>query len=191
MFFSGGLVPYYFLIKGLGLMDSLWVYVIPQMVGLFNILLVRNFLMSLDKGLEESAFIDGAGYMTILFKIIMPLSKPVLATIALWTAVGQWNTWFDSLIFITDDRKIVLQLVIQRMLRSMLDFGRDIEAFRHVAGVNTQIYANNVRAATILVTIGPIIFTYPFLQKYFIKGIMIGSLIGRTGGDLSAGISAI
>ena len=180
MFFSGGLVPYYFLIKGLGLMDSVWVYVIPNMVGLFNILMVRNYLMSLDKALEESAFIDGAGYVTILFKIIMPLSKPVLATIALWTIVGQWNAWFDSLIFISDDRKIVLQLVIQRMLRAMIDFGRDLEAFRHLTtgGAKVEIFANNVRAATILITIGPIIFTYPFMQRYFIKGIMIGSLKG-------------
>lgn len=180
MFFSGGLVPYYFLIRSLGLINSLWVYVIPNIVGIFNVLLTRNYLMSIDGGIEEAALIDGASYPTILLKIIAPLCKPVLATIALWTMVGQWNAWFDSLIFITDDKKIVLQLVIQRMLKLSLNLGKDLELFRRTMteGQNLQVFASNVRAATILITIGPIILTYPFLQKYFIKGIMIGSLKG-------------
>jgi putative aldouronate transport system permease protein len=150
------------------------------MVNIFNVLLVRNYLMSMDKGLEEAAIIDGANYLKILLRIIAPLSKPVMATVALWTMVGQWNAWFDSLIYITNDKLIVLQLIIQRMLKLSLGLGQDIEVFKRLMdeGKSMEIFASNIRAATIIITIGPIVLTYPFLQKYFIKGIMIGSLKG-------------
>lgn len=182
MFFSGGLIPYYLNIRQLGLYNSIWVYVIPGMVATFNLLLVRNYIMSLDKGLEESALIDGAGNLTILIKIIAPLSKPILATIALWTAVGNWNAWFDSLIFIRDRNKVVLQLIVQQMIKVVgTSLHDEITHYVHEMskmGSSAQVYTNNIRAAAVIITIGPIIMAYPFVQKYFVKGIMIGSLKG-------------
>ena len=179
MFFSGGLIPTFLNIRDLGLIDSLWVYILPMAVIPFNIVIVRNYMMSIDQAVEESAHMDGAGYITILFYIIIPLCIPVLATVALWGAVSHWNSWFDSLLYIRDKNKIVLQLIIQRLLIL-------VEAYQTDAGAMSAYMRNNhkeltsitVRAATILVTIGPIILAYPFAQKYFIKGIMIGSLKG-------------
>jgi putative aldouronate transport system permease protein len=178
MFFSGGLIPSYLLIKELKLVDSRWVYVIPGMFSVYNMIIMRNFIMSIDKELEEAALIDGANYFDVAFKIIVPLLKPVLATIALWSIVGHWNSWFDCLIYIRDESKYVLQLIVRRMVvqtQGQQDF-MNMEAFNKLS--ETKIHSSNVKSAVILVTIGPIILIYPFLQKYFVKGIMIGSLKG-------------
>ena len=177
MFFSGGLIPYYLLIKQIGLVDNRLVYIIPGAVTVYYIIIARAYIMgAIDKALEEAAFIDGASYITILFKVIIPLCKPVIATIALWTAVGHWNTWFDSLIFVTTNEKKVLQLVLYYLLKMTAAEDRLKADFEAIQG--KQIITSTTRAATIIVTIGPIVLLYPFLQKYFIKGIMIGSLKG-------------
>jgi len=177
MFFSGGLIPFYLLVKGLGMINSLWSLILPSSLSAFNVILVRNFLMSIDKALEEAAFVEGANYGTVLFKIIIPLSKPIIATVALWTAVGNWNAWFNCLIFIQDEHKIVLQVLLKRMLdltsydaSKMDDFVRE--------GANRKVVSYTAQAAITIGTIGPIVLVYPFLQKYFVKGIMIGSLKG-------------
>ena len=177
MFFSGGLIPYYLLIRNIGLYNSIWVYVLPSAVNIFNILITRNFIMAIDKALEESAYIDGAGQITILYKIISPVCKPVIATISLFTAVMHWNSWFDSLIFIRDENKIVMQLVLQRMvLQAAFLEEHLLSNFRRETGM--QVSTITLRAATAVTIIIPIILLYPFLQKYFVKGIMIGSLKG-------------
>jgi len=172
MFFSGGLIPTYLVIRSLHIMDTIWVLVLPLAVSTFNLILVRNFMMSLPASLEESAKIDGANDMVILFKIILPVLKPVLATIGLWSAVLHWNQWFDALIYVTTESKMVLQVV----LHHILTMGAQRLA---VGNVSDNIpYPHITKACIIVITTLPIIMVYPFAQKYFIKGIMIGSLKG-------------
>lgn len=179
MFFGGGLIPSYLNIKNLGLIDSRLVYILPGAVGAYNVIIMRNFLMSIDKEIEESAQIMGAGYLTILFRIIVPISMPVIATVALWSAVGHWNSWFDALLYVNDEKKVVLQLIIRRMLVSLDQaMKQDLLAFSNINDLENPVEPATVRAATTVLTIGPIILTYPFLQKYFVKGIMTGSLKG-------------
>lgn len=178
MFFSGGLIPSYLLIKNIKLMDKRMVYIIPGMFSTYNTIIMRNFIMSMDKELEEAALIDGANYFDVAVKVIAPLLKPVFATLALWSIVGHWNSWFDCLIYIKDEKKYVLQLIVRRLViqtQGEYEF-MNLEAFNRLSEI--KIHSSNVKSAVIIVTIGPIILVYPFLQKYFVKGIMIGSLKG-------------
>jgi putative aldouronate transport system permease protein len=176
MFFGGGLIPSYLLVRSLGLIDKIWVLIIPGMFSIYSMIIMRNFLMAVDKELEESALIDGANYAQIAVRIIAPVTKPVLATVALWTAVGHWNAWFDAMLYTTSERIVVLQLLIRRILFMNQRELNAMELFNRLQQV--QVHSASVTAATILLTIGPIILTYPFLQRYFVKGIMVGSLKG-------------
>ena len=173
MLFGGGLVPGYLLIQKLGLLNSIWALVVPGMLSAFNIIIIKNFFQSLPESLAESARIDGAGDWAILFHIYIPLSKPVLATVALWTAVGHWNAWFDAMLYITDDRKQVLQTFLQRIViessTKLMELGVADKAI-------VEFTSDTIKAATIIVTILPIICVYPFLQKYFVKGILLGGV---------------
>jgi len=177
MFFSGGLIPSYLLNRSLGLVNNFLVYILPGAVGVYNTILCRNYLMSIDKALEESAFIDGAGYGMLLARIVTPLCKPILATLALFFAVGQWNAWFDSMIYAQSENLVVLQLKLRRMmdLTSMLE--EDIALYMEMNNIS-NITTQSMRAATTVVTILPIVCVYPFIQQYFVKGIMVGSLKG-------------
>ncbi|MGE8079870.1 carbohydrate ABC transporter permease [Peribacillus loiseleuriae] len=177
MFFSGGMIPDYLLIKNLGLIDSQLALILPSAVNVFFIIIMRNYFMTIDKALEESAIMDGANYFTILLKIIIPISKPVIATVALWAAVYHWNEWFHALIYIQDDAKTVLQIVVRDMLVAM-DLSQANGQMGGGGMSNADLLLSNVRAATVIISIGPIVLIYPFVQKYFIKGIMIGSLKG-------------
>ncbi|RAV13312.1 carbohydrate ABC transporter permease [Paenibacillus contaminans] len=177
MFFSGGLIPTYLLIKEIGLLDNRLALILPGAVSVFNIIIMRNYFMTIDKGIEESAMIDGANYYTVLTKIILPLSKPVIATIALWSAVGHWNAWFDAMIYIRDDSKTVMQMVIRKMMNA-IDMASSEAQIGEANRINQNLLLANVRAAAVIISIGPIILLYPFVQKYFIKGITIGSLKG-------------
>lgn len=177
MFFSGGLIPTYLLIRGLGLIDNRLVLIIPGMVGGFNVIIMRNFMMTIDKAYEEAAFIDGANYLQIITRVIVPLSKPVMATIALWAMVGHWNAWFDALIYMRSESKIVLQLLLRRMMQEMeLLIRNNLDEFRLEREV--ELPSEALKAAVAMLTMGPILLVYPFLQRYFIKGILIGSLKG-------------
>ncbi|MEK3888605.1 carbohydrate ABC transporter permease [Bacillus sp. FSL K6-3431] len=179
MFFSGGMIPDYLLVKNLGLLDTRWALILPTAVNVFYVIIMRNYFMTIDKGIEESAVMDGASYFTILTKIILPLSKPVIATIALWAAVFHWNEWFHALIYIQDDAKTVLQMIVRDMLTAMdLSQSTNAAAIGGGGGSSQNLLLSNVRAATVMISIGPIVLIYPFIQKYFIKGIMIGSLKG-------------
>ena len=178
MFFGGGLIPFYLLVRSLGLLDSRMVLILPTLVSGFSIIIVRNFLMTLDTAYEESAFMDGANYLQILVRIIVPLSKPVIAVVALWSTVGFWNEWFHALIFIRTPSKRVLQLILRQMLYQI---GTLKEAADRDPALDTMGYEfppQAVKAAVTMLTIGPIILVYPFLQKYFVKGIFVGSLKG-------------
>ena len=176
LWFGGGLIPTYLLIRSLGMINTRWVLVIPVALNVYYIVIARNFMMTIDQSLEDSAIIDGAGYWTILFRIVLPVSKPVLATIALWAAVSHWNAWFDALIYINDADKRVLQMLVRDMIQlvtfdELLDYVEDLPVKEHIP-------PQSVRAVTILITIGPIVMVYPFVQKYFVKGVMLGSLKG-------------
>ena len=175
LFYSGGLVPTYLVIRGLGLINNRLVLILPVAFNVYYIIIMRNYLMTIDKGVEESALVDGANYLTILFKIIVPLARPVVATLLLWTAVYHWNAWFDALIYIRDDNKRVLQLIVRR-LYEMVTASAEIREYWEDMGV--QFPPQSVQAVMVLATIGPIILIYPFVQRHFIRGIMIGSLKG-------------
>ncbi|MGG1550141.1 carbohydrate ABC transporter permease [Paenibacillus ferrarius] len=175
MFFSGGLIPSYILIKNLGLMNSVWALVLPGAVSAFLLLLVRNFIIALPESLEESAKIDGANDLYILWKIVVPLSMPVLATVALYTAIGHWNAWFDSLLYIQNEKKQVLQLILRKII---IDGTADPSMTGVTEMMNQPTNTQAIKMATLVVSIIPIICVYPFLQKYFVKGTLLGSVKG-------------
>jgi len=174
MFFSGGLIPSYLLIKQLGLMNSILALVLPGAVSAFMLLIVRNFIIALPESLEESAKIDGANEIFILFRIVLPLSLPIIATVGLYSAVAHWNAWFDSMIYIQDQKKQVLQMILRKIL---LD-GQD--ASTEMSGTARQIVVNSdtMKMSALVIAILPILCVYPFLQKYFVKGSLIGSVKG-------------
>lgn len=175
MFFSGGLIPTYFLIKSVGLYDSRWVYIMPTLINTFWMLILRNFFMNIPNELEESAKIDGANDLRILFTIVVPLSKPILATLSLWSAVFHWNAWFDGLIYVQDPSKTILQILLRRLV-----IDNNVDTFGNIMDSSEveSIIPETVKAAVIMCVTLPILLVYPFLQKYFIKGVMVGSVKG-------------
>ncbi len=183
MYFGGGLIPFYFLIRSLGMMNTFWVYVIPGFVGIFNMIIMRTYFQGIPLALEESARIDGANYLTVFWKIILPISSPIVATIALFVGVGQWNAWFDAAMFVTKQQLKPMQTVLLSII-SEARFAETMAALATGAvdmgniGHGVKVNVRSITMATMLVTIIPIILTYPFLQRYFVKGIMIGSLKG-------------
>lgn len=175
MLFSGGLVPSYLLMQKLNLINTIWVLILPGMISVYNLLIIKNYFESLPESLEESAKLDGASNITILFRIILPLSKPVLATITLFYAVGYWNSYFQAMIYITNPKLKPLQLYLKEMLYAARDMFLHRQASLDVL-MNTSPEA--IQAASIVVATVPIIMVYPFLQKHFVKGILIGSVKG-------------
>jgi putative aldouronate transport system permease protein len=175
MFFSGGLIPNYLLVKNLGLMNSVWALVLPGLVSAFSLVIARNFFMAIPESLEESGKIDGANDIVILFRIVIPISMPIIATLSLWMAVGHWNAWFDSLIYMTDSHNQVLQVVMRRIVLLGTKDMMDLNSFDDP---NLVVNPETIKAATLMVTIIPIVMFYPFLQKYFVKGVLVGSLKG-------------
>lgn len=176
MYFSGGFVPSYLLVRSLGLLDSRWVLVLPGLASAYYIIVTRNFLMTLDRSYEEAALVDGGSYLHVLFRVVLPLSRAVLATVALWTSVGHWNAWFDALIYINSESKVVLQLLLRRMLQEMTILGEQTNRFELIE--HKELPQAAVKAAVTMLTIGPIVLMYPFLQRHFVKGILVGSLKG-------------
>jgi putative aldouronate transport system permease protein len=174
MFFNGGLIPLYLTVKNVGLIDSLWATIIPFAVSTFNLIIMRTAFMSVPDSLEESAKIDGANHFTILFKIIIPLSMPVIAVMILYYAVEKWNGWFYASIFLKDRQLFPLQLTLREIL---LANQTDSMAAGASAGDQFQI-GETIKYATIMVATVPILCVYPFVQKYFVKGVMIGALKG-------------
>lgn len=174
MYVNGGLIPTFLLYKGLGLTNSFWVYVIPGMISAFNMLVIRTFMNGIPDSLEESAQLDGAGYTVIFVKIISPLCKPVYATIALFVAVGQWNSWFDAMLYNRMSGKLTtLQYELMKLLSSVTNQGTSAEAMKNSMG---SVTPTSVRAAATILTMLPIICIYPFLQKYFITGLTLGGV---------------
>lgn len=175
MFFSGGLIPSYLLIKSLGLINSVWSLVLPSAVSVFLLLIVRNFIAALPESLEESAKIDGANDLYILWKVVIPLSMPVLATIALYTAVYHWNAWFDSLLYIQSEKRQVLQIILRKIV---LEGTADPSLTGITETANEMFNRQAMKMATLVVSMLPIMCVYPFLQKYFVKGSLLGAVKG-------------
>ena len=175
MFFSGGIIPLYLLIRRLGLMDNRFALILPVMTNAFYVVIMRNFLMTIDEAYEESAMMDGAGYLQVLTRIIIPLSKPIIAVLILWSAVFHWNEWFHALLFIKSRGKWVIQFILRRMLAHIGLVMGEMEEFE----VEIHMMPKEaVKAAVTVLTIGPIILVYPFIQKYFAKGVFVGSVKG-------------
>lgn len=176
MLFSGGLVPTYLLIsKYLDMRDNIWVLILPMAFGAWNMFLMRNFFSGLPEELSESAYIDGANDFTILFKIILPVAVPGIATISLFYALGYWNTWYNAMLYIDNSKLFPLQYYIMNISRS-------IEAMKEMAAQTGQSVASmpstGIRMATTVLTIGPIVFVYPYIQKYFTEGLTVGAIKG-------------
>jgi putative aldouronate transport system permease protein len=175
MFLVAGLIPTYITVKETGIMNSVWALILPSAVPAFNVVLLSNFFREIPKELEESVNIDGAGHWTYLFKFVLPLSPAALATIALFTIVFHWNSWFDGLIYMTRPINYPLQSYLQTLIvRNGVITGGTVEEMKQLAIINNQ----TIKAAQIFVAALPIIAVYPFLQKYFIKGVVLGSIKG-------------
>ena len=171
MFFGGGMIPYYYLIRDLGMMNTIWVMIIPGAIDTFNMLLMRNYFASLPSEMEESAKIDGANDVIIFVKIFLPLSLPMLATIGLFFAVGNWNSWYNAMLFIPDERKIwPLQMVLRTMISKVSSTIENPEA--------REGFTEGLTMASIFFTIVPMMCFYPFVQRFFVKGIVVGAIKG-------------
>lgn len=172
MYFGGGMIPTFLVVKGVGLYNTLGALFIPQAVSVFNFIVMRTFFRELPESLQDAARIDGASYMQILIKIVLPLSTAIIATIGLFYAVGYWNSYFEALIYIQDTDKYTLQL----RLRSLL-FGNELTGdVDNVGGI--VVMTRSLKMATVVVSTLPILVVYPWLQKYFVKGVMLGSVKG-------------
>lgn len=174
MFFNGGLIPFYLIVKGVGLLDTLWAPIVPFAINTFNLIILRTSFQSIPESLEEAAKIDGANHFVILFRIILPLSMPIMAVMTLYYAVDKWNGWFYSSIFISDRDLFPLQLVIREILIANSTEGMSS------GGSGNDLYqiGETIKYATIMVSTLPILMVYPYLQRYFVKGVMVGSIKG-------------
>ncbi|MBR5376385.1 MAG: carbohydrate ABC transporter permease [Lachnospiraceae bacterium] len=175
MYVNGGMIPIMILYKNLHLTNSFWVYVIPGMISGFNMLVMRTYMEGLPESLQEAAKIDGAGYMTIFLKVISPLCKPIYATVALFVAVGQWNAWFDTMLYNRmADKYTTLQYELMKMLSAVTSLKGNAGAA--TSGTTVNITPISVRAAATIITMAPIVMLYPFLQRYFVAGLTIGGV---------------
>lgn len=182
MYFNAGLIPMFITMKTLHLTNTFWVYVIPAIVQPFNIILVKTFIESTPKALQEAAEIDGAGTMTVFLRIVFPLSKPILATVAIFSAVGQWNSFQDTLLYITDQKLYSLQY----LLYTYINQASSLAAMVRSSGVSaisssmlaTQQTPTSIRMTVSVIVVLPILFVYPIFQRFFVKGIMLGSVKG-------------
>lgn len=172
MFFSGGMIPGYLNVRSLGLYNSLWSLILPGAVSTFNMLILRTQFQSIPASLEESAKLDGAGHMTVLSRIFLPLSKATLAVLVLYYGVGHWNAWFGAMMYIKDRDLYPLQLILREIL-----IVNDLNSMLNVAA-DVELISQTLKYAVVIVTTVPILALYPFLQKYFVKGVMVGAVKG-------------
>ncbi|MDQ0901107.1 MULTISPECIES: carbohydrate ABC transporter permease [unclassified Paenibacillus] len=179
MYFNAGLIPWFLIMLKLGLVNNFLVYIIPGIVAPFNIILVKTFIESTPISLQESAQIDGAGYFTIFWKIVMPLITPILATIAIFSAIGQWNSFQDTLFLVTDPKLFTLQFLLYRFLNAATSLANLIKSSGAInADLANMQTATSIRTTVSMVVVIPILLVYPFFQRYFVKGILIGAVKG-------------
>lgn len=173
MWFSGGMIPGFLVVRGIGLYDSLWALIIPSCLSAYNVFIVRNFFSNVPSSLEDAAQIDGCGDLRMLLVIFLPLCMPVLATIALWAAVGYWNNYLNGILYIRTSSRYPLQVVLRSIVLSGSDLMRDL-----VVEDETNLLEQSLKYAAIMYTTLPILCVYPFLQRYFVKGVMVGAIKG-------------
>jgi putative aldouronate transport system permease protein len=183
MLFSGGLVPYYIQLARMGLINTFWVFVIPGLFSIWNMFVLMKFFMGIPESLRESAIIDGANELTVLWKIIVPVAMPAIAAIALFTAVGHWNDWFTGAFFVNNIKLIPVQTYLQRLLMadSLATITGNQEVNVEAVFRNSQVATMTLKAlktAAVMVGTLPVLCVYPFLQRYFVKGVLIGSIKG-------------
>lgn len=177
MIFNAGLIPTYMLYRDAKLINNFWVYILPAAVNIWDMILMKNFFQQLPEEVEESAEIDGAGTMRIFFSIVIPISMPIIATIAIFSAVGQWNSWYDAYIFCTTRTELhPIQTYLYKVIALSQATSSNAAESQLLARLKTNV--TTIRAATVVITILPIIFIYCLFQKHFIKGVMVGSLKG-------------
>ena len=174
MFFSGGLIPQYLLIKQIGLYDTIWALILPSAISVYNMLVLRTAFAGIPSELEEAAKIDGAGDLTVLFRIIVPLSQSAIAVMVLFYGVAQWNSWFPAAMYLRDRAKYPLQL----FLREILIYSNTDSMTTSAGSSDKFAISESLKYSSIIVSTLPILAIYPFLQKYFVKGILIGGVKG-------------
>ncbi|HML45381.1 MAG TPA: carbohydrate ABC transporter permease [Clostridia bacterium] len=175
MYFSGGMIPSYLLISNMGMINTVWALVLPGAISTYNMILMRTFFASIPLEMKESATIDGANDVDILFRVVLPLSKSTLATIALFYAVSRWNAVMDGMLYITEPSRYILQVRLRNIILSSTGLN---ELMSEGASSGLNIQTGQIRSATLMFSLIPVLIVYPFLQKYFVKGIMIGSVKG-------------
>lgn len=179
MYFGGGLIPVYLLYSKMGLINNFLVYVLPVSFSLYNMVIIRTYLYTIPDSLRESAMLDGANELVILAKIYVPMSLPIIAVMALWTAVGYWNDWTTTLYFVTNHKLYTLQYILMRILKEGEDIARMVQESLiqgRGAVVRARVTPQAIRNAEIIFTTLPIVILYPFLQKYFVKGVTLGAV---------------
>ncbi|MGN1250723.1 MAG: carbohydrate ABC transporter permease [Candidatus Spyradocola sp.] len=174
MYFSGGMIPGYLNIKDLGLIDSFWVLILPGCLSTYNMILMKSFFQSMPREIEESAYVDGANDTVVLVKIILPLSKAMLATIALFYAVGRWNGFMDALLYINDGDMYTIQIRLRQLIQS----SQVSALIEDIPEMKANVIGETIKAACLIFSMIPVMIIYPWLQKYFVKGVMIGSVKG-------------
>jgi len=178
MFFNGGLIPTYLCYKQLGIVNTLWVMVLPGLVTTYNLILVRTFFQGLPYELQEAAMIDGCSNFRIFYQIILPLSKPIIAVMAIYYGVGHWNAYFNALVYLNDEELKPMSLVLREILITLNDRGGAATQMIDSSDVERQRAAEAVKYAVIIVSTAPVLCLYPFLQKHFAKGVMLGAIKG-------------
>ena len=177
MYFGGGLVPYYMVLKNLGMLNNFIVFIFPNLVSVYNMILVRNYIEGMPDALFEAAKIDGANDLTIFFRLVLPLSKPIIATVAVFVAVGHWNSWFDVMLYNSSGKWDTLQVYLRKILLESEQASRLLSEQKQYAFMK-NLTTSSIRAATTMIVTIPIVCIYPFLQKYFVGGITIGAVKG-------------
>ena len=175
MYFSGGMIPMYLLLKNMDMLNTMWCLILPGLISTYNMILMRTYFSSIPGALKEAALIDGANDATVLARVILPLSKSMLATIALFYGVSRWNAVQDGMIYITDPNKYILQVRLNNIIMSSSAMN---ELISEGNNNNMILQSEQIRSASLCFSIIPVMLVYPFLQKYFVKGVMIGSVKG-------------
>ena len=177
MYFGGGQVPYYLVLKGLGLLDNFWVFIFPLIMSVYNMILIKSYIASMPESLFEAVKIDGGNDLVIFFRFVLPLAKPILMTVALFVAITQWNSWFDANLYTSSENLKPMQSKLVEIL-NQYQTGATTSQQMSNAKTGVTVTADSIRMAATMVATLPIIMIYPFIQKYFVKGIMLGAVKG-------------
>ncbi|WP_244609220.1 carbohydrate ABC transporter permease [Bifidobacterium moukalabense] len=179
MYFNAGLIPMFITMKNLGLTNNFWVYILPAVVQPFNIILVKTYIESIPASLQEAAEVDGAGTLTVFYKIVLPMCTPILATVAIFSAVNQWNSFQDTLIYMTDSKLYSLQYLLYTYINQASALANSVKAnAANVSALASAATPTSIRMTVSVIVVLPIMFTYPFFQRFFVKGMMLGAVKG-------------